>query len=108
MDFLHVMQDDELFSAYLHPHDEKTVSNVEVTNAMHVDSFLTSSGRETDRVCLLYFSIILSPFVLAFARRGSFSYIVHVSKKLCNRANGAAFCISTKNLNTYPTTSVTL
>jgi hypothetical protein len=39
MDFLHVMHDDELFSAYLHPHDEKTASNVEVGNAMYVDSF---------------------------------------------------------------------
>lgn len=39
MDFLHALHDDELFSAYLHPHDEKTVSHVEVGNAMYVDSF---------------------------------------------------------------------
>ena len=39
MDFLHAMQDDELFSAYLHPHDEKTISNVEGGHAMYVDSF---------------------------------------------------------------------
>jgi len=40
MDFLHALHDDELFSAYLHPHDEKTaVSNVEGGHPMYVDSF---------------------------------------------------------------------
>jgi hypothetical protein len=39
MDFLQAIQDDELFSAYLHPHDEKTVSTAENGTAMYVDSF---------------------------------------------------------------------
>ncbi len=40
MDFLHVMQDDELFFICLHPHDEKTISNVETGHAMYVGSFV--------------------------------------------------------------------
>jgi hypothetical protein len=39
MDFLQVMHDDELFSAYLHSHDEKAISNPEAANPMYVDSF---------------------------------------------------------------------
>ncbi len=43
MDFLHngMIQDDDLFSAYLHAHDEKTASNAEngSSTAMYVDSY---------------------------------------------------------------------
>ena len=67
MDFLHALHDDELFSAYLHMHDKKTISNVEGGHAMYVDEtghgaffcYFSYLGRYPFSVCVCFRSLWL-------------------------------------------------
>jgi len=64
MDFLHAMQDDEPFSAYLHPHDEKTISNVKGGRRLVLP--VAKPGRVPFSLFSYIWDVILSSFVLAF------------------------------------------